>query len=94
MRSKEMNLFRIPPQGGFSLSRNFSMRTRVNKIETCMEGDIAAWRLEQVKLRDFPSRLISRGGSAAKKVETFRFENENDYEYEIWFKDFSRLVKK
>ena len=42
-----MNLLRIPPQGGFSLSRNFSMRThvnftRVNKIETCMEGDIAA----------------------------------------------------
>ena len=42
MRSKEMNLLRIPPQGGFSLSRNFSMRTRVNKIETCMEGDRAA----------------------------------------------------
>ena len=38
---------------------------------------------EQVKLRDFPSRLISRGGSAAKKVETFRFEDENHYVYEI-----------
>ena len=24
-----------------------------------------------------------------KKVETFRFEDENDYEYEIWFKVFS-----
>ena len=29
-----------------------------------------------------------------KKVETFRFEDENDYEYEIWFKVFSRIVKK
>ena len=38
---------------------------------------------EQVKLRECPSRLISRGGSAAKKVETFRFEDENAYEYEI-----------
>ena len=26
--------------------------------------------------------------------ETFRFEDENDYEYEIWFKVFSRIVKK
>ena len=27
-------------------------------------------------------------------LETFRFEDENDYEYEIWFKVFSRIVKK
>ena len=24
----------------------------------------------------------------------FRFEDENDYEYEIWFQVFSRIVKK
>ena len=49
---------------------------------------------EQVKLRDFPSRLVPQGGFAAKKVETFRFEDENHYEYEIGFKVFSRIVKK
>ena len=27
-------------------------------------------------------------------TETFRFEDKNDYEYEIWFKVFSRIVKK
>ena len=27
-------------------------------------------------------------------LETFRFEGENDYEYEIWFEVFSRIVKK
>ena len=27
-------------------------------------------------------------------LETFRFEDENHYEYEIWFKVFSRIVKK
>ena len=27
-------------------------------------------------------------------LETFRFEDENDYEYEIWFKVFLRNVKK
>ena len=27
-------------------------------------------------------------------IETFRFEGENDYEYEISFKVFSRIVKK
>ena len=27
-------------------------------------------------------------------IMTFRFENQNDYEYEIWFKVFSRTVKK
>ena len=27
-------------------------------------------------------------------IETFRFEDEKDYEYEIWFKVFSRIVKK
>ena len=28
------------------------------------------------------------------KLETFRFEDENDYEYEIWFKVFSPILKK
>ena len=28
------------------------------------------------------------------RIETFMFEDENDYEYEIWFKVFSRIVKK
>ena len=28
------------------------------------------------------------------KIETFRFEDENDYEYEIWFKVFSPILKK
>ena len=27
-------------------------------------------------------------------LETFRFEDENDYDYEIWFKVFSHIVKK
>ena len=27
-------------------------------------------------------------------IETFRFGDENDYEYEVWFKDFSLIVKK
>ena len=27
-------------------------------------------------------------------LETFRFEDENHYEYEIWFEVFSRIVKK
>ena len=27
-------------------------------------------------------------------IETFRFEDEKDYEYEIWFKVFLRIVKK
>ena len=27
-------------------------------------------------------------------LETFRFEDDNDYKYEIWFKVFSRIVKK
>ena len=27
-------------------------------------------------------------------LETFRFEDKNHYEYEIWFKVFSRIVKK
>ena len=27
-------------------------------------------------------------------LETFRFEDENHYEYEIWFKVFSRILKK
>ena len=27
-------------------------------------------------------------------LETFKFEDENDYDYEIWFKVFSRTVKK
>ena len=27
-------------------------------------------------------------------IETFSFEDENDYEYEISFKVFSRIVKK
>ena len=35
------------------------------------------------QIEGFSLAVISRGGSAAKKVETFRFENENDYEYEI-----------
>ena len=26
-------------------------------------------------------------------VETFRFKDENDYEYEIWLKGFSRILK-
>ena len=26
-------------------------------------------------------------------VETFRFEDENDYEYEIWLEVFSRILK-
>ena len=26
--------------------------------------------------------------------ETLRFEDENDYEYEVWFKVFSSIVKK
>ena len=26
--------------------------------------------------------------------ETLRFEDENDYEYKIWFKVFSRIVQK
>ena len=25
-------------------------------------------------------------------IETFRFEDENHYEYEIWFKVFSRIL--
>ena len=82
-----MNLFHIPPQGGFSLSCNFSMRTHVNFTRV---NNSIVWKAtelredwEQVKLRDFPSRLVSRGGSAAKKVETCRFEDENHHEYEI-----------
>ena len=27
-------------------------------------------------------------------LETFKFEDENDYDYEIWFKVFSCIVKK
>ena len=27
-------------------------------------------------------------------LATFRFEDKNDYEYQIWFKVFSRIVKK
>ena len=27
-------------------------------------------------------------------IETFRFEDKNDYEYEISFKIFSRIIKK
>ena len=30
----------------------------------------------------------------SKWIDTFRFEDENDYEYEIWFKFFSRIAKK
>ena len=26
-------------------------------------------------------------------LETFRFEDEDDYEYEIWLKVFSRILK-
>ena len=28
------------------------------------------------------------------KIETLRFKDENDYEYEILFKVFSRIIKK
>ena len=27
-------------------------------------------------------------------LNTFRFEDENDYQYEIWLKGFSRILKK
>ena len=33
-------------------------------------------------------KLSNRG------IESFRFEDGNDYEYKIWFKVFSRIVKK
>ena len=29
-----------------------------------------------------------------RETESFRFEDRNDYEYKIWFKVFSRIVKK
>ena len=28
------------------------------------------------------------------RIETFMFEDENDYEYEIWFQVFSRIINK
>ena len=37
---------------------------------------------------EFPFMLIGK-----LTIETFRFSDENDYEYEIWFKVFSRIVK-
>ena len=37
--------------------------------------------------------FLAMTAKITKKLETFRFEDENDYEYEIWFKDFSRIVK-
>ena len=33
------------------------------------------------------------GAALQTLLETFRFKDENDYEYEIWFKVFSRIVK-
>ena len=32
-------------------------------------------------------------GLVARLLETFRFKDENDYEYEIWLKVFSRILK-
>ena len=29
----------------------------------------------------------------AELIETFRFNDEDDYEYEIWLKVFSRILK-
>ena len=28
------------------------------------------------------------------RIETFMFEDENDYDYEIWFQVFSRIINK
>ena len=32
--------------------------------------------------------------TSLRKIEAFRFEDENDYEYEIYLKVFSRILKK
>ena len=32
-------------------------------------------------------------GLVARLLETFRFKDQNDYEYEIWLKVFSRIPK-
>ena len=53
-------------------------------------------RLSRYFSRDFLATSLN-GEEAARRlmlIETFRFEDENDYEYEIWFKVFSRIVKK
>ena len=39
-------------------------------------------------------RFISRSYENRSIIETFRFEDVNDYEDEIWFKDFSSIVEK
>ena len=62
-------------------------------------------REQTAKPAALASRVTSRvtsptslnGEEAARRlmlIETFRFEDKNDYEYEIWFKVFSLIVKK
>ena len=51
--------------------------------------------LEPIASASFLSSLsIIHAARKLMLIETFRFEDENDYEYEIWFKVFSLIVKK
>ena len=41
---------------------------------------------------DFASKTLD-ARNRLLRIETFRFKNENDYDYEIWLKVFSRILK-
>ena len=61
-------------------ARDFRLDIKKSPKSTC-------WNYEELRLaRGEIVVLLGR-------IETFRFKDENDYEYEIWLKLFSRILK-
>ena len=64
------------------------------QVETCLDRLAAILLVDYTSTVSFISYFSARSKARKMSLETVRFADENDYEYEIWFKVFSPIVKK